>query len=152
MATALFVAVSVAPVALPASAGAASPHFASCASMHRVYPRGAAKSNAAASYQVAHGYNRPASTAAARRVYAANPRMDPDHDGTACETKPATQAPAHLAGTTGTSSTGSSSGGTDPRFGTCTDAKAHGYGPYYQGRDTEYSWYEDRDSDGVVCE
>jgi hypothetical protein len=42
--------------------------------------------------------------------------------------------------------------GTDPRFGTCTEAKANGYGPYYQGKDPEYDWYTDGDSDGVVCE
>jgi len=40
----------------------------------------------------------------------------------------------------------------DPFFGTCREAKANGYGPYYQGIDGEYSWYIDRDSDGVVCE
>ena len=40
---------------------------------------------------------------------------------------------------------------TDPRFDTCADAKAHGYGPYYAGQ-TEYGWYRDADSDGVVCE
>jgi hypothetical protein len=62
------------------------------------------------------------------------------------------------ASSSGTSSGGTSSGGTssggglDPHFGTCTEAKAHGYGPYYRGRDPEYSWYEDRDGDGVVCE
>ncbi|WP_157963738.1 lamin tail domain-containing protein [Actinocorallia populi] len=41
---------------------------------------------------------------------------------------------------------------TDPRYGTCTEAKANGYGPYYEGRDPEYHWYSDRDGDGVVCE
>lgn len=53
--------------------------------------------------------------------------------------------------TTGGSSGGSSSG-LDPRFATCTAAKAAGYGPYYNGKDPEYAWYEDRDGDGVVCE
>jgi micrococcal nuclease len=43
-------------------------------------------------------------------------------------------------------------GGTDPRYRTCGDANAAGYGPYYRGRDPEYSWYQDRDGDGVVCE
>jgi hypothetical protein len=43
-------------------------------------------------------------------------------------------------------------GGLDPRFGTCKDAIAHGYGPYYEGRDPEYDWYIDADDDGVVCE
>jgi hypothetical protein len=45
-----------------------------------------------------------------------------------------------------------SGGGLDPHFGTCTEAIAHGYGPYVKGRDPEYAWYEDRDHDGVVCE
>ena len=43
-------------------------------------------------------------------------------------------------------------GGTDPRFGTCREANAHGYGPYRQGVDPEYAWYQDRDHDGLVCE
>lgn len=41
---------------------------------------------------------------------------------------------------------------TDPRFGTCKEAKANGYGPYYRGKDPEYDWYRDADSDGIVCE
>jgi micrococcal nuclease len=41
---------------------------------------------------------------------------------------------------------------TDPRFQTCGDANAAGYGNYVSGRDPEYEWYEDRDSDGIVCE
>jgi len=51
-------------------------------------------------------------------------------------------------------STGGTGGGTtnDPRFETCTAAKAAGYGPYVRGRDPEYYWYTDRDSDGIVCE
>lgn len=40
----------------------------------------------------------------------------------------------------------------DPRFGTCGDANAAGYGDYRQGVDAEYDWYQDRDGDGVVCE
>ena len=42
--------------------------------------------------------------------------------------------------------------GVDPRFSTCADAKAAGYGPYYRGIDPEYDWYRDADNDGVVCE
>lgn len=42
--------------------------------------------------------------------------------------------------------------GTDPHFGTCKEAKANGYGPYYSGQDVEYGWYRDADSDGIVCE
>lgn len=40
---------------------------------------------------------------------------------------------------------------TDPRYRTCAQAKAHGYGPYTRG-DTEYDWYRDQDHDGVTCE
>jgi micrococcal nuclease len=40
----------------------------------------------------------------------------------------------------------------DPRFRTCKEAIAHGYGPYYRGKDPEYDWYIDRDKDGIVCE
>lgn len=41
---------------------------------------------------------------------------------------------------------------TDPRFDTCKAAKAAGYGHYREGEDSEYAWYRDADSDGVVCE
>ncbi len=41
---------------------------------------------------------------------------------------------------------------TDPRFSTCGEAIAAGYGPYHKGKDPEYEWYIDRDSDGFVCE
>ena len=54
---------------------------------------------------------------------------------------PRTTAPAPLA-----------SAGTDPDMGTCTAAKAAGFGPYYAGKDAEYDWYRDADSDGIVCE
>ena len=40
----------------------------------------------------------------------------------------------------------------DPRFGTCGEANAAGYGPYVRGQDPEYDWYIDRDRDGVACE
>ncbi|WP_283139842.1 thermonuclease family protein [Rhizohabitans arisaemae] len=40
----------------------------------------------------------------------------------------------------------------DPRFRTCKDANAKGYGPYRRGVDPEYAWYQDRDGDGIVCE
>ena len=42
--------------------------------------------------------------------------------------------------------------GQDPRFATCKAAKAAGFGPYVRGKDPEYSWYRDGDSDGTVCE
>jgi hypothetical protein len=44
------------------------------------------------------------------------------------------------------------SGATDPRFGTCREANAAGYGPYRRGVDPEYAWYQDRDHDGLACE
>ncbi|XRQ08966.1 excalibur calcium-binding domain-containing protein [Actinomadura welshii] len=40
----------------------------------------------------------------------------------------------------------------DPRFETCTEANANGYGPYYEGADPEYHWYIDADQDGIDCE
>jgi hypothetical protein len=55
-------------------------------------------------------------------------------------------------GPTPTPAPGGGSGGLDPRFPYCTDAKAAGYGPYTQGVDPEYDWYRDADHDGVVCE
>ena len=47
---------------------------------------------------------------------------------------------------------GTSQAGADPRFGTCGAAIKAGFGPYLKGTDSQYSWYIDRDSDGVVCE
>lgn len=47
---------------------------------------------------------------------------------------------------------GRSGGGADPRFGSCREAKAAGYGPYVAGVDPEYGWYRDGDGDGVNCE
>lgn len=43
-------------------------------------------------------------------------------------------------------------GGSDPRFRTCGEANAAGYGPYVSGQDPEYDWYIDRDGDGRACE
>jgi hypothetical protein len=43
--------------------------------------------------------------------------------------------------------------GTDPQYSSCAEAARNGYsGPYYQGVDPEYEWYQDRDNDGIVCE
>lgn len=42
-------------------------------------------------------------------------------------------------------------GGADPRFTTCAEAKAAGYGSYIK-EDNEYQWYPDGDGDGVACE
>ncbi|WP_026256759.1 excalibur calcium-binding domain-containing protein [Actinopolymorpha alba] len=43
-------------------------------------------------------------------------------------------------------------GDLDPRYRTCAQVRAHGYGPYYIGKDPEYFWYPDRNRDGVVCD
>jgi Protein of unknown function (DUF1524)/Excalibur calcium-binding domain len=53
---------------------------------------------------------------------------------------------------TATKSPSPSTHGLDPRFSTCKEAKAHGYGPYRRGVDPEYAWYRDADGDGVDCE
>ncbi|KAB1909757.1 excalibur calcium-binding domain-containing protein [Micromonospora tulbaghiae] len=79
--------------------------------------------------------------------------LDRDLDGEACE--PGGGNGSSGGGSTGGGSTGgggSSGGGNDPRFGTCKEANANGYGPYRQGKDPEYYWYIDRDNDGTVCE
>ncbi len=54
--------------------------------------------------------------------------------------------------TTSHSSTSVAGGALDPRFASCTAAKAQGYGPYVQGKDPEYAWYRDGDHDGIDCE
>lgn len=38
------------------------------------------------------------------------------------------------------------------RFDTCEDAIGADGGDYVQGVDVEYDWYQDGDSDGIVCE
>ncbi|WP_199536885.1 excalibur calcium-binding domain-containing protein [Spongiactinospora gelatinilytica] len=38
-----------------------------------------------------------------------------------------------------------------PRYATCEEANAHGYGNYRKDEHPEYKWYVDRDGDGVVC-
>ncbi|WP_205471591.1 excalibur calcium-binding domain-containing protein [Nocardioides sp. SYSU D00038] len=43
-------------------------------------------------------------------------------------------------------------GGSDPLFDTCGEANAAGFGHYVSGVDPEYTHYDDRDGDGVVCE
>lgn len=45
-----------------------------------------------------------------------------------------------------------SGGATSPRFGTCKEAKANGFGPFVKGLHPEYDWYRDADRDGTVCE
>lgn len=68
---------------------------------------------------------------------------DRDHDGIDCE-------PLNTAAPTSPEPSGE--GGLDPRFPTCAKANAAGYGPYVEGSDPEYAWYEDRDHDGIDCE
>jgi Protein of unknown function (DUF1524)/Excalibur calcium-binding domain len=53
--------------------------------------------------------------------------------------------------TPGPSTPAASTGTSDPRFATCAQARAHGYGPYTRA-DPQYSWYRDADQDGTVCE
>ena len=60
--------------------------------------------------------------------------------------------PIGAGGTSGGSVIPPPHSGVDPRYSTCKAAKAAGYGPYLRGRDVEYGWYRDGDSDGVVCE
>jgi Excalibur calcium-binding domain/Protein of unknown function (DUF1524) len=49
--------------------------------------------------------------------------------------------------------TGGGGGGRlDPRFDYCYQANDRGYGNYRRGRDPEYRWYTDGDSDGWACE
>jgi hypothetical protein len=66
--------------------------------------------------------------------------------GTAPETQPAPEPAPEPAPDAG------NAGDTDPRFSSCTKAKAEGFGPYQSGIDPEYGWYTDRDQDGLVCE
>ena len=67
---------------------------------------------------------------------------------------PNAQAPGSPGSESGGVSTGgdTSGGRLDPRFDTCGEANAAGYGPYRRGQDREYEWYIDRDSDGLACE
>ena len=62
------------------------------------------------------------------------------------------QAAAAAAPSTPVAPLASTPSSTDPRFSYCYEANDAGYGPYYQGQDPEYAWYDDRDGDGIVCE
>ncbi|GAA1886319.1 excalibur calcium-binding domain-containing protein [Asanoa iriomotensis] len=73
--------------------------------------------------------------------------LDADRDGVACES--ATRANGGDAPNPPPKPKVSRA--TDPRFGTCKEAKANGYGPYTRG-EPEYDWYRDADNDGKVCE
>ncbi len=74
--------------------------------------------------------------------------LDTDGDGVACETESTTAKPKP----TPPKPSPKPKPDNDPRFATCKAAKAAGYGPYHLGRDPEYHWYRDADSDGKVCE
>jgi hypothetical protein len=80
----------------------------------------------------------PATTPAALPT---TPAAPPTTEAPPVDTDPTTQDAAPPADT-----------GLDPRFRTCKEAIAHGYGPYYKGVDREYDWYRDADGDGVDCE
>lgn len=57
------------------------------------------------------------------------------------------------AGTPG-DTTGNPTGGDaalNPKYATCQQAKAAGYGPYTKGLHPEYAWYPDLDNNGVAC-
>ncbi|HEX5995959.1 MAG TPA: excalibur calcium-binding domain-containing protein [Jiangellales bacterium] len=80
---------------------------------------------------------------------------------TAVPTTPATPEGAGGGGSRGDGSEGGTPGaggsggrGADPKFDTCAQARAKGYGPYVWRTDQEYAWYrdEDDDRDGVVCD
>ena len=62
------------------------------------------------------------------------------------------QGAAATASTSPIAPLASTGGGTDPQYSYRYEANDAGYGPYYQGQDPEYAWYDDRDGDGVVCE
>ncbi|MEV5409307.1 excalibur calcium-binding domain-containing protein [Thermopolyspora sp. NPDC052614] len=57
-------------------------------------------------------------------------------------------------GTGGTRGTGAAAAGGSPRFDSCRQAVANGYGPYTRGWHPEYDWYADGDidHDGVACD
>jgi hypothetical protein len=69
-----------------------------------------------------------------------------------CKNVTLTVAKAAIVKSTASGGAGTSGGSLDPRFQYCYQAKAAGYGPYYQGKDPEYAWYSDSDDDGIVCE
>jgi micrococcal nuclease len=78
------------------------------------------------------------------------PALAPNRSPAPTAPRPAATTPQPaVQGFTG-SGTPASAG--DPDYGTCKNAKAHGGGPYYEGKDPEYHYYQDRDHDGIVCE
>ncbi|MFC6085014.1 excalibur calcium-binding domain-containing protein [Sphaerisporangium aureirubrum] len=69
-------------------------------------------------------------------------------------TAPAARTPAARTpgATTSARPTSVSTRKPDPRFASCKQANAAGYGPYTKGLHAEYAWYVDGDQDGVACE
>lgn len=66
--------------------------------------------------------------------------------------KPASTGSSTKSGAASHSVSAGGSGNLDPRFSSCKAAISAGYGPYQRGKDSEYAWYRDGDSDGVACE
>ncbi|PZM92221.1 MAG: hypothetical protein DIU79_12045 [Actinobacteria bacterium] len=94
---------------------------------------------------ISSGSDEPERTPSATRSLAPSP--------TAPSPSPPTSATANPSPTRATEAKPKpSTPKTDPRFSTCEEAKARGYGPYVKGKDPEYKWYRDRDGDGIVCE
>lgn len=93
-----------------------------------------------------------------RDGYGRHPREDlyVSTDATTPSTNNCAPPPGGNTGATsggnGSGAARSGDGGTDPRFGTCKEAKAAGYGGYVRGVDPEYNWYRDGDRDGIACE
>lgn len=88
---------------------------------------------------------------AMERVLASCPNQPLPDQGSRIEVKdPVVEKPTQAPTQQTTAPSGNDS--TDPRFGTCKEAKANGYGPYTKGQDAEYEWYRDADKDGKVCE
>ncbi len=79
--------------------------------------------------------------------YAAPARSCPNGSSPSPSSPPTPAQQQPLLGTGGGADTA-----LDPRFTSCSAAKAAGYGPYLVGVDPEYAWYHDGDGDGRVCE
>lgn len=103
--------------------------------------RATAKDRLARAMERAEASQRRAVAAAVRKVRAAE-RARSAKLVAAAQASAQPAAPVPLA----------SGGGTDPMFDYCYEAVDAGYGPYYQGQDPEYNWYDDADGDGAVCE
>ncbi|MFF4987423.1 excalibur calcium-binding domain-containing protein [Streptosporangium saharense] len=62
-----------------------------------------------------------------------------------------TTAPATVP-TTAPATAPAATGTTGPRFPDCEAASKAGYGPYFKETHQEYTWYTDKDGDGVACD